>query len=168
MARNRTIKEQIDPWLYLGKPIESLEQMPDNTFGFVYLITSKNNGKKYVGKKAVKSIRYKIEYVEGKRPGRKRKVKVPVISEAKWQDYFGSGKEILEAVKAEGKKSFVREILRFVPTKKLLTYYELKEQCDRNVLEVDDYYNDNILAKFYRRDFINDDVEKSSEEEERD
>lgn len=163
MARNKRYKEQIDPWVYHGKTVDSLEEMPEHTYGFVYLITNNKNGKKYVGKKAVLSVSYKVEYVEGKRPGRLRKVKVPVYRESTWRNYFGSGQEIIEAVKQEGKDNFTREILRFVPTKKLLTYYEMKELCERDVLESDEYYNDNILAKFYRKDFKSESIEESSE-----
>ena len=47
--------------------------------------------------------------------------------------------------------------MEFVPNKKLLTYYETKHLFINNVLE-DSYsahINDNILGKFYRKDFKN-------------
>jgi hypothetical protein len=32
-----------------------------------------------------------------------------------------------------------------------VNYYELREQILRSVLEHDDYYNDNIMTRFYRK-----------------
>ena len=51
---------------------------------------------------------------------------------------------------------FERRILCYVPNKKLLTYFECKYLFINEVLEQDDVYiNDNVLGKFYRKDFIN-------------
>ena len=47
---------------------------------------------------------------------------------------------------------FKREILTICKTKKQLTYYEVMHQVKEDVLFIDSY-NDNILAKFHRRDF---------------
>jgi len=50
--------------------------------------------------------------------------------------------------------NFKREILMLAPTKKLLTYYETQVLFVYRVLEEPDlYFNDNILGKFFRRDF---------------
>ena len=56
---------------------------------------------------------------------------------------------------AESKtKDFKREILKIVPSKKLLTYFETKYQMIYQVLEKpDEFFNDNILGKFYTKDF---------------
>jgi hypothetical protein len=52
---------------------------------------------------------------------------------------------------------FERKILEFVPNKKLLTYYECKYLFINEVLEAhNNYINDNILGKFYKKDFLND------------
>ena len=54
-------------------------------------------------------------------------------------------------------ENWEKRILEFVPNKKLLTYYETKHLFINNVLE-DNYsthINDNILGKFYRKDFAN-------------
>ena len=51
-------------------------------------------------------------------------------------------------------KDFERTILKIVPNKKLLTYFETKYQMIYQVLEKpDEYFNDNILGKFYTKDF---------------
>ena len=68
--------------------------------------------------------------------------------------YYGSQKEILKLVKEGEPRDFTRTILEFVPTKKLLTYYECKHLFINEVLETrDNYINDNVLGKFYRKDF---------------
>ena len=52
--------------------------------------------------------------------------------------------------------SFTKQILSYVKSKKELTYYECKELFINEVLERDnEYINDNILGKFYRKDFLN-------------
>ena len=51
-------------------------------------------------------------------------------------------------------KDFTRSILKIVPSKKLLTYFETKYQMVYQVLEKpDEFFNDNILGKFYTKDF---------------
>ena len=54
----------------------------------------------------------------------------------------------------EGKKDeFERTILKCVPNKKALTYFELKYQMIYQVLErPDEFFNDNILGKFFTKD----------------
>ena len=55
----------------------------------------------------------------------------------------------------EGKQEeFEREILHLASSKKLLTYYEVKYQMVYQVLEKpEEFFNDNILGKFYKKDF---------------
>jgi hypothetical protein len=84
-------------------------------------------------------------------PGRKPSSKI-VTKESNWKDYWGSNKLILEEIKQEGETHFRREILKFCFNKKQLTYWELHYQCVNEVLLSDKSYNDNILAKFFRRD----------------
>jgi len=49
---------------------------------------------------------------------------------------------------------FVREIIIFTSTKKLLGYYENKLLYAYDVLENDEYLNNNISGKYFRKDFI--------------
>ena len=68
-----------------------------------------------------------------------------------------NSKNILEIVKTGNQSDFSRKILTFVPNKKLLTYYECKYLFINEVLEDrNNYINDNILGKFYKKDFIDD------------
>ena len=50
-------------------------------------------------------------------------------------------------------EEFTREIIHFVPNKKLLTYFECKYQFIYGVLENEEWINNNILGKFFTKDF---------------
>ena len=143
-------------WLYENKVIEKIEDFPENTFGFVYRITNLTNGKFYIGKKQLLSqTNVKLGKKEiaalptqrGRTPSKKL-----VVKESNWQEYWGSNKLILEEIKQGGTTAFRKEILKFCFNKKQLTYWELHFQCVNEVLVSDKSYNDNILAKFFRRD----------------
>ena len=144
-------------WLYKEKVINSLEDFPQDTFGFIYIVTHKPSGKSYIGKKSlfhnVKKTLTKKELAEQTGPGRKPTKKV-VQKESDWKTYYGSAKPILEFIKEGKQEDFTREILQLVPNKKLLTYYECKYLFIHGVLENSDkYFNDNVLGKFYSKDF---------------
>ena len=71
-----------------------------------------------------------------------------------WKSYWGSNKYLKELLETEPKENFERTILVCCPTKKLLTYYEVKLQMVYQVLEKpDEFFNDNILGKFFTKDF---------------
>ena len=76
-----------------------------------------------------------------------------VIKESDWLNYYGSQKEIKKLL-LEGKKNeFERIILRLCPSKKSLTYFEVKYQMIYQVLEKpEEFFNDNILGKFFTKD----------------
>ena len=80
-------------------------------------------------------------------------MKQKIVTESDWKTYYGSHKEIITLIKDKKQEEFTREILQFVPTKKQLTYFECKYLFIKEVLEGNDYINDNVLAKFYRKDF---------------
>jgi len=67
-------------WIYLGKTVEEL---PENCVGFVYLITNLVNDKKYIGKKLA---RFKVT----KPPLKGKKRKRRSTKESDWRDYWGS------------------------------------------------------------------------------
>jgi hypothetical protein len=145
-----------EPWNYKESFVTSLQQMPENVFGFVYKIHNLKENKSYIGKKVVafnrKKKLTKKELQEQTGPGRKSLYKI-VTSESDWATYFGSNKLLLEDIKKYGQEYFRREILEFAFTKKHLTYLELKYQCVLGVLESPQhFYNDNILGKFFTRD----------------
>tara|TARA_B100001093_G_scaffold492560_1_gene533801 strand:- start:85 stop:504 length:420 start_codon:yes stop_codon:yes gene_type:complete len=135
-------------WLYNNEVIKGIEQMPKNTFGFIYEATYIPTREKYLGKKVLFFNRT-LPPLKGAK--RKRKV----IKESDWQTYYGSHTKIKQLL-SEGKQEyFSREILEFAFNKKHLTYLETKYQFSNNVLENTEYINDNILGKFFRKDLVN-------------
>jgi hypothetical protein len=135
-------------WLYESREIHSVEQMPADTFGFVYEITHKPSGKKYIGKKVLQFNR-SLPPLKGEKKKRK------IVKESDWKNYYGSHPEFKQIIKEGRQGEFYREILIFVSSKKLLTYYECKYLFTKGAIEPDSIYiNDNLLAKFYRKDFL--------------
>ena len=128
-------------WYYNGEEFTS-EMIEDNV-GFVYIITNVSNNKKYVGKKTLVSKR-KLPPLKGKK---RRRTK---IVESKWQDYFGSSDEVNSILEEHGRDIFKREILHLCKSKSEMSYLELKEQMEREVLLNDEYYNGIIQVKIHR------------------
>ena len=89
-----------NPWQYNGLAFTG-EDIRDY-FGFVYLITNIQNGRKYIGRKYFWSFR--------KPPGKKRRVK----KESDWRKYYGSCPELKEDVEKFGKESGKFEILFYL------------------------------------------------------
>jgi hypothetical protein len=145
-------------WLYNDKEISNLEDFPVDTYGFIYQVTHIPSGFSYIGKKSLHhNIKKKLTKKQlAEQTGRGRKPTTEVIQkESDWKTYYGSAKPILDLIKEDKQEEFTREILQLVPNKKLLTYYECKYLFVKGVLEEPEkWYNDNILGKFYRKDFI--------------
>ena len=144
-------------WLYKNKEVLSLEDLPQDTYGFIYISIHQPTGKSYIGKKSLfHNVRKKLtkkQLVE--QTGRGRKPTTEIIQkESDWKTYYGSAKPILDLIKEGKQEEFTREILQLVTNKKLLTYYECKYLFMLGVIEKQDgYFNDNILGKFFRKDF---------------
>lgn len=152
-------------WKYKNKVIRSIDDMPNGTVGFVYEIEHLPTCKKYIGKKSLFSVKnVKIGKRELQRIKEERKAngiggrapsKKQVITEMDWQNYWGSNKTMQELANIHPVEEFRKEILRFVDSKKKLTYYEEKELYARGVIESDnEYLNDNIAGRFFRKDLI--------------
>ena len=145
-------------WIYIKKEMETISDFPDNTYGFVYRITHKPTNKTYIGRKILQNTTKvklgkkelkELAGIVGRRPVYKMAFK-----ESNWKTYWGSNKYMKELYKTEPKENFDRQIIICAPTKKLLTYYELKYQILYEVLEKpDEFFNDNILGKFFTKDF---------------
>ena len=106
----------------------------ENMFGFIYEITNKVNGKKYIGKKqCVRKIKRKP--LKGKTRNRIDH------KESDWKTYTSSSNELNEDIQKYGKENFEFRILKVCGSKWELGYEEIKEQISRDVLRRDDYYN---------------------------
>lgn len=132
-----------------------LSQFPEKIHGFVYIITNKETGKFYIGKKILRNnLSKKLtkkEISEWSKPGRVPKKKKEV-KESNWKEYFGSNQEIKDDLKKLGPDTFDRQILQFCYSSKQLTYFEMLHQLNYNILCSENCYNQNILGKFFRRD----------------
>jgi hypothetical protein len=122
-------------WKFEGS--DFTESQIDEFYGFVYLITNLQSGKKYIGKKFFYSARTKVL------KGKKKRYKIA----SDWQTYYGSNTELQTDVKTLGEQMFLREILHLCKTKGECGYVEAKEQFNRSVLETDDFYNTWIMVR---------------------
>ncbi len=129
----------MNDWLFEGT---GLTVVPEGNVGFVYLITNKTNGMKYIGKKNMFSTR-RLKPLKGKK--RKR----VVTKESAWQDYYGSSLELCEEIETLGKNNYIREILKLCQGKGEMSYYEAKCQFDYDVLLRDDFYNGHIQCRIH-------------------
>ena len=135
-----------NPWYYKGTAFTS-DDIGD-FFGYVYCITNKTTGKKYIGRKY---------FVQKRKPkGGKRRV----TSESDWKRYYGSCPELKEDIKLLGKPSFSREILSLHTTKGRTNYEETRQLFLHDVLTktltdgTPAFYNSNILGRYYRKDYF--------------
>ena len=143
-------------WLYKEKEINEIADLPENAYGFIYK-TTHITGKKYIGKKSLMYNRKKkltkkelLEYAgkKGRTP-----THIRVQKESDWKTYYGSHYFIKEMLKTGGEDEFSREILEIAYNKKQLTYLECKYQFTLGVIESSEWLNDNILGKFFDKDF---------------
>jgi hypothetical protein len=124
-----------NPWYYNDKILES-EDVVDYV-GMVYLLENTENGRKYVGKKFF----HRNKTYQVKKKKKKKKV------ESDWKDYYGSSKELLSDIEIIGKNKIKRKVLHLCKSKTQCSYYEMKEQLDREVLLSEDYYNGFVGGK---------------------
>lgn len=142
-------------WILYGKPVESIDDFPKGAIGFIYRIKY-DDSTMYVGKKNL----YITRSIKARKDGKERpntvqriyrntglKFRQPydiVRMESDWKTYLGSHKE------AKEKTLISKGILDVAFTNLQLTYLEAKWLFKLEVLEQNNYLNDNILGKFYR------------------
>jgi hypothetical protein len=126
----------------------------NNWHGYVYLIKDKETGREYFGKKNFFLTQNKklgkkesaaLPIKRGKKPTKKK-----VVKESDWKTYYGSSEEI----KSVPKERLKRYLIRLCKTSKELSYYETKYLFVYGVLENDNYMNDNIQGRFFRKDLL--------------
>lgn len=154
-------------WEYKNKYIKTLEDFPKDSFGFIYEVLHIPTNTRYLGKKVLYFTRNKklgkkeLEQLKEERKQKGLKGRAPlkkkIVKESDWKTYYGSHKDILKLIKEGKQQEFKREILKIVPNKKLLTYYENKYLFSKGVIEPGStYINDNIEGRYFKKDFYND------------
>lgn len=131
-------------WHYEGKIFDPEYESLEEWTGFVYVITEIESGMKYVGKKF---FHKKKTLPVTKSRKRRKHMRV----ESDWKDYFGSSETVKLLLEQKGADAFKREIIRLCKTKGDCSYYEAKEQFDREVLLNDEYYNGIINCRISRK-----------------
>ena len=128
-------------WVYNDK---EFNETPEEFQGFVYMVTEKDTGKKYIGKKFF----WKPKTLPITKT---RKRRVRTRAESDWREYYGSSKEVQSLVESKGKDNYKREILRLCKTNGECSYYEAKLQFQYDVLLSDEYYNEFIGCKIHAK-----------------
>lgn len=127
-------------WVFNSKEIHSHEDLHPDCVAFVYVITYED-GKKYLGKKIVRSLR--------RLPSTKKQLKIR-------KNYVRKEIKDLPFINYEGSldnsacTSIVsKKILYQCSSKITATYIETALLVECDALFSDDYLNQNILGKFY-------------------
>lgn len=168
----------MEDWIYNGKSIKSIEDIPEGAFGFIYnIVTEPCNGVKpmcqeYIGKKQIGSVTYpqiskrqydiikkeggEVKKTKDKTKSKKGAVvwryKKKVIKESDWKSYVGSSALLKEDI-SKGVK-ITRYILHFAYSKQELSYLEERELFCTQVLEHGDkFYNGAIRNSYHKKLF---------------
>ena len=115
-------------WKLNGKQINSIQDFSIEPYGFIYEITQISTGKKYIGKKKIRTTNNK---------------------ESNWLSYYGSSKTVKFLIKKLGKQDFSRKILYLAPDSKTLATFENLILTKKKVLENTNFFNRNIAGKFF-------------------
>ena len=130
-------------WTYNNKPFNS--DMIEDYIGFVYEVYDREAKMKYIGKKKFWS---KVT----KPPLKGKKNKRRSLKESDWKSYYGSSEEVKSLVENTGEWRFKRKIIRLCKTLGEMSYYEMKEQLDNDVLlKPKKYYNAFVGGKIHRK-----------------
>lgn len=123
-------------------------KLPESCVGFVYIITNKITGRKYIGKKLARFKKTTYKTVKLKN-GTKKRRKIRGSISSDWQIYYGSSPELTRDIILLGSENFSREILYYCKSKSECSYIEAREQFTRRVLESADYYNGHIQVRVH-------------------
>ena len=123
-------------WIYKKSCVMNHDDLHPDCTDFVYQITY-TNGQKYIGKKAVRSIRKKPP-LKGKKRNRR------VLTNLPFKDYEGSHG-------IEGLEIETKEILYQCSSRKASTFIEAALLFSYALFK-DEFLNEDILGKFHAKD----------------
>ena len=131
-------------WFYYNTAAEFNPDDAEGYFGFVYLITHNQTGRKYIGKKFFTKA--------GTRQIKGKKKKIRKTSD--WESYWGSNTELQAEVKQNGEDQYTREILYLCKSRSECSYWETFEIFSRQALLSDSYYNSWVTCKIHKSHVI--------------
>ena len=130
-------------WTFNNKPFDS--DVIKDYVGFVYEVYDTQTEMKYIGMK-------KFWSRVTRPPLKSRKNKRRSLKESDWKSYYGSSEVVKELVENTGEWRFDRKIIRLCKTSGEMSYYEMKEQLDNDVLlKPKEYHNAFVGGKIHRR-----------------
>jgi len=122
-----------------------LTERPADVFGFIYYIENLETGRRYLGRKQLISVSRKLK------PGASRRT--VTRKESDWRTYQSSCRELLDDIRLYGSEAFTFVIYKWCVGPGDLTYSEVHEQWQCEVLSRDElpngervWYNGNIGA----------------------
>lgn len=130
-------------WLYKNELLTD-DMIPEKSAGFIYMITDKETGKRYIGRKLLTKSHTR----------QKNKKKIRTRVESDWRSYWSSSPFLQELVEEKGTDNFIREVLVWAFNKSQLMYLEEKFLYSLGTMESDDWYNSNIRSKVMKRNII--------------
>ena len=137
------INKFVSEWTYNNKPFDS--DMIGDYVGFVYEVYDTETEMKYIGKKKFWS---KVT----RPPLKGKKNKRRSLKESDWKSYYGSSEVVKNLVENTGEWRFKRKIIRLCKTAGEMSYYEMKEQIENDVLlKPNEYHNAFVGGKIHRR-----------------
>jgi hypothetical protein len=127
-------------WYYHNTPQQFEEEDIGDAFGFVYIITHNQTGRKYIGKK------YFTKAGTKQVKGKKKKIR----KTSDWADYWGSNEELKKEIQLNGKEQYTREIMYLCKSRSECSYWETFEIFNRHALLSDSYYNSWVTCKIHK------------------
>lgn len=137
-------------WKYKGETIESIQQLPQGSIGFIYIITNPEDDRFYIGKKSLYSERT-LPPLKGERKKRR------IVKESDWKSYQSSNPTV------KSWNSPIKQILMTCDSKKGLTYWETKILFIGDCIEDESCLNENILGKFFNSDYTEKELDQYSD-----
>jgi hypothetical protein len=137
-------------WVYKGEVFND-SKIPEGALGFIYEMEAIIDGQavRYIGKKNFYSTtkkKFGVKALANMEDKRAKKYTIQV--KPNYQNYYSSNKVLQDAHKAG--VIIKRFMVRICFSKTELTYHETKFQFVREVLEKEEYLNQNILGRFYK------------------
>ncbi len=121
-------------WIHEGQVVE---EIPEKSYGFVYIITQRSTGKRYIGRKFFTKAGYKTVNKNRKK----------IRLESDWKDYWGSSPALSRVIEEFGKEDFSREMVRICYNRSECSYYESKLIFEHDAILSEKFFNDWISCK---------------------